>query len=142
MPLIAPADYSPLNAALNAVSTVFIAGGWLLIRAERKLAHIAFMGLAMLTSFVAVALYPLAHLSTRDLIRLADPAVVRPIYTALSVSHLLLAFTTVPLVVCTVIPALGARWMAHRRIARYTLPAWLYASVSGVLVYFMAPPHA
>jgi uncharacterized membrane protein YozB (DUF420 family) len=53
------------------------------------------------------------------------------------ISHILLAFVTLPLVILTLIPAFRRRWERHRRIARWTMPIWLYVSVTGVLVYFM-----
>jgi len=52
-------------------------------------------------------------------------------------SHTILAVVTVPMVLCTVIPAINARYDKHRRIARWTLPVWLYVSVTGVIVYLM-----
>ncbi len=131
------ADYPPLNASLNALSTVFISAGWLCIRAERKLAHIVCMSVAIVTSSAFLTCYLIFHYSIRGSIRFTDHSAARPIYFVLLITHIMLAFTTVPLVICTVIPALRARWLAHRRIARYTMPIWLYVSVTGVIVYFM-----
>ena len=63
--------------------------------------------------------------------------VVRYFYFAMLISHILLAFVTLPLVILTLIPAFRRRWDRHRRIARWTMTIWLYVSVTGVLVYFM-----
>jgi uncharacterized membrane protein YozB (DUF420 family) len=63
--------------------------------------------------------------------------IVRPLYFAMLISHVLLAFVTLPLVILTLIPAFRRRWDRHRRIARWTIPIWLYVSVTGVLVYLM-----
>jgi putative membrane protein len=62
---------------------------------------------------------------------------VRPLYFAMLISHILLAFVTLPLVILTLIPVFRGRWDRHRRIARWTIPIWLYVSVTGVLVYLM-----
>ena len=67
----------------------------------------------------------------------AAPGIVRYFYFAMLISHILLAFVTLPLVILTLIPAFRRRWDRHKRIARWTMPIWLYVSVTGVLVYFM-----
>jgi uncharacterized membrane protein YozB (DUF420 family) len=63
--------------------------------------------------------------------------VVAAIYFTMLISHILLAFVTLPLVIATLIPAVRRRWEKHVRIARWTMPIWLYVSVTGVLVYLM-----
>ena len=62
---------------------------------------------------------------------------VAAIYFPMLISHVLLAFTTLPLVILTLIPVFRRRWDRHRRIARWTMPIWLYVSITGVLVYLM-----
>ncbi len=62
---------------------------------------------------------------------------VAPFYYALLISHTLLAAATLPLVIITLLRALRGRLEAHKRIARWTFPIWLYVSVTGVLIYFM-----
>jgi uncharacterized membrane protein YozB (DUF420 family) len=59
------------------------------------------------------------------------------IYFPMLASHVLLAFVTLPLVILTLIPAFRRRWDRHRRIGRWTMPIWLYVSVTGVLVYLV-----
>ena len=70
---------------------------------------------------------------------------IAAIYFPILASHVLLAFVTLPLVVLTLIPVFGRRWNRHKRIARWTIPIWLYVSVTGVFVYLMLykwfPPH-
>ena len=58
-------------------------------------------------------------------------------YFPMLISHVMLAFITLPLVILTLIPVFRRRWEKHRRIARWTMPIWLYVSVTGVLVYLM-----
>jgi putative membrane protein len=62
---------------------------------------------------------------------------IAAIYFPILASHVLLAFVTLPLVILTLIPVFRRRWDRHRRIARWTIPIWLYVSVTGVLVYLM-----
>ena len=63
--------------------------------------------------------------------------IVRQWYFAMLISHILLAFVTLPLVTLTLVPAFRRRWETHKSLARWTLPIWLYVSVTGVLVYLM-----
>jgi putative membrane protein len=77
-----------------------------------------------------------AHVGERSTQFTAQGA-VRYFYFAMLISHILLAFTVLPLVVLTLIPVFRRRWDKHTRIARWTMPIWLYVSVTGVLVYFM-----
>ncbi len=130
------AELPAVNATLNGLSTVLIATGWLMIRSERKRAHAACMISAVVTSSAFLACYLVYHANVGS-VHFTDRSVARPIYFTLLISHLMLAFTVVPLVVATLVPAIRARWQRHRRIARLTLPVWLYVSVTGVIVYLM-----
>ena len=127
-----------INASLNALSGVFILAGWFFIKAERKLAHMVSMSCAILTSALFLGCYVTYHILKHGVVtRFAGEGMIRSAYFALLISHTMLAATVPVLVVLTVIPALRARYDQHRRIARWTLPVWLYVSVTGVLVYMM-----
>lgn len=133
------ADFPAFNASLNGLSTLFIGAGWVLIRRERKAAHIACMSAATVTStaFLASYLYFHYHVPGGS-IHFDYPSVgAKWVYFPLLITHVTLAFAVVPLVVSSVVPALRARWGAHRAVSAYTMPIWLYVSVTGVLVYFM-----
>lgn len=125
-----------VNATLNALCTLLLLAGWWSIRHERKLAHIACMASALVTSvaFLACYLYYHAHVGS---VKFTAQGIVRPIYFFILITHVVLAAAIVPLVLLTVIPALRARYDRHRKWARVTLPLWLYVSVTGVLVYLM-----
>ncbi len=69
--------------------------------------------------------------------RFTAQGIVRYLYFTMLISHILLAFAVLPLVILTLIPVFRRRWEKHTRIARWTMPIWLYVSVTGVLVYFM-----
>lgn len=130
-------DLPPINATLNALSTVFIAAGWWNIRHERKRAHIACMVTALATSTLFLACYLTYHwLKKGHVTHFTHPGWPKTFYFGLLGSHTILAMAVVPMVICTVVPALRARYDSHKRIARWTLPVWLYVSFTGVLVYF------
>jgi uncharacterized membrane protein YozB (DUF420 family) len=130
-------DLPPINAALNALSTVFILLGWWYIKHERKTQHIAMMASALTTSTIFLGCYLVYHFNVTVVTKFTAQGWIRPVYFTLLISHVLLAFATVPLIIMAVVPALRARFDKHRRIARWTLPIWLYVSVTGVLVYLM-----
>jgi uncharacterized membrane protein YozB (DUF420 family) len=129
-------DLPAINATLNGLSTVFIAAGWFFIKSDRKPQHIFCMSAAVVTSTLFLACYLTYHYKVGHV---AFPHIgwITTFYYWMLGSHILLAFTTLPLVIFTLIPALRARYDKHRRIARWTLPIWLYVSVTGVLVYMM-----
>lgn len=131
-------DLPAVNASLNFVSTVLISTGWYLIRRGHWRRHVACMIVAVISSTLFLAGYVVyhAHVGERST-HFTAPGMVRYLYFAMLISHVLLAFVTLPLVILTLIPAFRRRWERHKKIARWTMPIWLYVSVTGVLVYFM-----
>jgi putative membrane protein len=131
-------DLPAVNASLNFVSTIFIATGWYLIRQGHWRSHIACMITAVVSSSVFLGCYLTYHYYMGEKsTHFSAGGVVALVYFAMLISHILLAFVTLPLVVLTLIPVFRRRWDRHRRIARWTMPIWLYVSVTGVLVYLM-----
>ena len=129
-------DLPALNASLNGFSTVFIAAGWYFIRRGFLRQHIACMITAIVSSTAFLVSYLIYHAHTGST-RFTAEGIVRPIYFTILLTHVLLAFTVLPLVVITVVPVFRRRWDKHRRMGRWTMPIWLYVSVTGVVVYFM-----
>ena len=129
-------DLPALNASLNAFSTIFIAAGWYFIRRGFWRQHIACMITALISSSAFLVSYLIYHAHAGS-VRFTAVGLVRPIYFTILLTHVLLAFTILPLVIITVVPALRRRWDKHRRMGRWTMPIWLYVSVTGVIVYFM-----
>jgi uncharacterized membrane protein YozB (DUF420 family) len=125
-----------LNAVLNTVSAVLLVVGYRLVRAGRRDAHRRVMLAALATSTVFLASYLVYHAQVGS-VRFTGQGPVRALYFAILISHTLLAAAIVPLVLVTLSRALRGRFDAHRRLARYTLPLWLYVSVTGVVVYVM-----
>jgi uncharacterized membrane protein YozB (DUF420 family) len=135
-------DLPPLNATLSGLSTCLIAAGWASIRRDRKRVHIACMTTALICSTIFLVCdlaYHVGLLSAvgEGSVEFTAGGWVRPLYYVILITHLILAFTILPLVIVTVIPALRARFDRHRRMGLFTIPIWLYVSVTGVLVYFM-----
>ena len=129
-------DLPALNATLNTVATVLLLCGWMCIKLKRKAAHIAFMVLALLVSTAFLISYLTYHFKVGH-VEFRGTGWARKVYFPLLISHIFLAVLTLPMVIMTLIPALRQRFDKHKRIARWTLPIWLYVSVTGVLVYFM-----
>jgi len=139
---MSPLDLPPVNATLNALSAVFLGWGFYFIRRQRQVAHRNCMIAAFITSAIFLVCYItyhtyLARYLHRGPTVFRNPAWFRPIYLALLISHTILAVAIVPMVLVTLSRALKERFDAHKRIARWTWPLWMYVSVTGVLIYFL-----
>ncbi|MEP7014380.1 MAG: DUF420 domain-containing protein [Verrucomicrobiota bacterium] len=129
-------DLPAINASLNAVSAVFIAAGWFWIRRGVWQRHVPCMIAAVTCSTLFLVGYVVYHLHAGEKSS-GYTGWIAVIYFPILISHVLLAFVTLPLVLLTLIPAFRRRWDRHRHIGRWTMPIWLYVSVTGVFVYFM-----
>ncbi len=125
-----------VNAGLNALSGVLLVLGWRAIRAGDRERHRAFMLAACASSTLFLATY-LTRVTLTGTHRFPGDGPLRALYLAVLASHTLLAALTLPLAIRTLYLSLGGRLAEHRRIARYTLPVWLYGSVTGVAVYVL-----
>ena len=133
-------DLPAVNATLNGLSAILLTAGFIFIKRGNKLAHRNCMIAALISSTVFLACYLYYHYSMKKLHGAAhttflEPAWFRPIYLTILVTHLIGAFAIVPLVLITVTRALRERFDRHKAIARWTLPIWLYVSVTGVVIY-------
>ena len=130
------ADLPALNATLNATSAILITIGWILIRRGQWRQHRAFMIAAFCTSVLFLISYLTyhAHIGSKHF---TGQGAIRVVYFSILLTHTVLAATIVPLVLITLSRGLSARFDRHRAIARWTIPLWLYVSVTGVVVYFM-----
>ena len=125
-----------VNASLNALCTVLLVCGFVFIRSGKIRLHRACMIAAFLCSMLFLVLYVYFHLHA-GVIRFGGHGWIHPVYIALLVSHTTLAVVIVPLVLITLTRALRERFAQHRAIARWTLPLWLYVSITGVIVYWL-----
>jgi uncharacterized membrane protein YozB (DUF420 family) len=129
-------SHPALNASLNAASTVFLVLGYIMIRSRRIQAHRVCMAAAFLLSTAFLVSYVIYHLNVGS-VRFTGQGWIRPVYFTLLLSHIVLAAAILPLALITLARALRERFDAHRRIARWTLPIWLYVSVTGVIIYWL-----
>lgn len=129
-------DLPGFNASFNGLSTIFIVLGWWFIRNEQKKAHIAMMVSALVASTIFLIGYLVYHYNV-PATKFEATGMVRTVYFFILITHIILAFFVLPMVIMTVVPAVRARFDRHRRIGRWTMPVWLYVSVTGVLVYLM-----
>jgi len=125
-----------VNASLNAASAILLLCGYFLVRSGRRPAHRNCMVGALLSSVLFLTSYLDYHAHVGS-VRFPAEGALRTCYLAILASHTVLAAAIVPLVALTVTRAARARFDAHRRIARLTLPLWGYVSVTGVVVYWM-----
>ena len=129
-------DLPALNASLNALASVFLTTGYVLIRRGRQHAHKRCMLLALTTSALFLTSYVIYHANAGS-VPFPGVGAIRVVYFAVLIPHVLLAATIVPLALVTTARGLRGDYVRHRRIARWTLPLWLYVSVTGVIVYLM-----
>ncbi|HEY2973674.1 MAG TPA: DUF420 domain-containing protein [Pyrinomonadaceae bacterium] len=125
-----------LNAVLNTTSALLLLAGFRFIRLGRIQAHRNCQVTAVITSTLFLISYLTYHYY-HGATRFAGQGLARPLYFTILISHTILAVVIVPLIVVTLYRAARGDFDRHRRIARWTLPLWLYVSVTGVVVYLM-----
>jgi uncharacterized membrane protein YozB (DUF420 family) len=130
------ADLPALNASLNALASVFLVVGYLLIRRGRRDAHRRSMLMALTTSALFLVSYVVYHANAGS-VPFRGTGVIRIVYFAILIPHVILAATILPLALVTAARGLRGDYGRHVRIARWTLPLWLFVSVTGVIVYLM-----
>jgi uncharacterized membrane protein YozB (DUF420 family) len=129
-------DLPLLNACLNSTSAVLLGCGYCFIRNNRQVAHRNCMIAALASSTLFLASYLTYHAFAGHTV-FRDPLWFRPIYLFILLTHTVLAAVIVPLVLVTLSRALRRKWEAHKKIARFTLPVWMYVSVTGVVIYLL-----
>jgi len=131
-----PTTLASVNALLNAGATLFLVLGFMFVKAK----NIALHRLSMITAFgfssVFLVTYLLHH-SQAGSVKFEGEGLVKLIYLAILVPHIVLAMAVVPLALFTIYRGWTNRVALHKKVARITLPIWLYVSVSGVVVYLM-----
>ena len=125
-----------LNAILNSTSALLLVNGFRFIRRGQIQAHRNCQLTALFTSTLFLISYLTYHYY-HGATRFTGQGLVRPFYFVLLTSHTILAVVIVPLIMVTIYRAARGDFLRHRNIARWTLPLWLYVSVTGVMVYFM-----
>jgi len=129
-------SHAALNASLNGVSAVLLAGGYVAIRNGKVAVHKAFMISAFAVSSVFLVSYLVYHYRVGH-VAFQGQGWIRPVYFVLLTTHTILAVVIVPMILVTLRRAWLEKFDRHRAIARWTLPLWFYVSVTGVIVYLM-----
>ena len=125
-----------LSALLNFSSAVFMILGILAIKRKNIAKHQKYLFIAIGMSSLFLINYVIYHL-TADPVKFQGEGWIRTVYFSILISHIILAFLVVPLVLITTITGLRKDFGFHKKIGRWTVPIWLYVSITGVLVYFM-----
>jgi uncharacterized membrane protein YozB (DUF420 family) len=129
-------DLPTLNAALNALAAVLLISGWVFIRRRDIARHRLCMLSAFGVSAVFLASYLTYHYHVGS-VRFPELGWVRTLYLGILLTHTVLAAAVPVLAVLTLVRAFQQRFDRHRRIARWTLPIWIYVSITGVVIYWM-----
>jgi putative membrane protein len=125
-----------LNALLNSASTVFIVLGFLAIRKREFVKHMKLM----LTAFITSSLFLISYLVYHNFVGhtpFPGEGIIRPIYFFILISHIILSAFVVPLVLTSYYFAFSGKFSTHRKVSKWTLPIWLYVSVTGVVIFFI-----
>jgi uncharacterized membrane protein YozB (DUF420 family) len=131
-------DLPAVNAVLNGVATVLLTCGFVFIKRGRMIAHRN----CMISAFVVSCVFLVTYVTHKILVKgvhtpFGGEGIIRPVYYAMLLSHVVLAMAIVPLALVTMSRALRARFDQHKRIARWTWPVWMYVSVTGVMIYLL-----
>jgi uncharacterized membrane protein YozB (DUF420 family) len=125
-----------MNAVLNFASAVCLVSGYVSIKKGRKQTHRRFMLAAFSCSVLFLVSYLAYHYQVGS-VKFSGQGLMRTVYLGILLSHTVLAVVVAPLAVATLSRALGGHFDLHRKIARVTFPAWIYVSITGVVVYLM-----
>jgi uncharacterized membrane protein YozB (DUF420 family) len=129
-------DLPAVNATLNGIATVLLVLAWIAIRRRQPIVHRNLMIAALSCSVLFLTSYLIYHAQVGS-VRFQGIGPVRTVYFTILLTHTVLAALVPFLVAVTVWRATKKRWDRHVRIARWTLPIWLYVSVTGVVIYWM-----
>jgi uncharacterized membrane protein YozB (DUF420 family) len=129
-------DLPAVNATLNSLSAFLLVTAYVLIKQRRPVAHRNVMIAALVSSTLFLTSYLVYHAQVGS-VRFPGTGLPRTVYLTILLTHTVLAAAVPFLAAITVWRAYRKQWARHMRIARWTLPIWLYVSVTGVVVYWM-----
>ncbi|VAX08354.1 hypothetical protein MNBD_GAMMA26-546 [hydrothermal vent metagenome] len=133
------------QAALNLTTICLIAVAYSYIRREDRVMHRKYMIAALSVSGLFMVSYLIYHSQVGN-VKFVGEGAIRPIYFTILISHIILAAAIIPMVLTTVFHASRTSFKRHQRWAKWTFPAWIYVSISGIVIYLMAfhiyPPYA
>lgn len=130
----------PIYATINGITAILLITAVVLIKNGNRKWHERVMKTNILLSISFLVMYVLYHM-TSESTPFGGVGVIRYAYFAILISHIVLSVGVIPLVLFTYVRALTGRFEAHKKLARYTFPVWLYVAVTGVIVYLMIRPY-
>jgi putative membrane protein len=134
-------SYLPLvNAVLNSITFIFLALAFIAIRQKNIQRHRNFIFSAFTATTLFLVCYLLYHYSTPST-KYGGDGPLRYIYFFLLITHIILAVVIVPLALITIGRGLNMEVPLHKKIARWTMPIWMYVSLTGVIVYLLISPY-
>jgi putative membrane protein len=129
-------DLPAVNATLNGLAAIFLTTGFVMIRRGNRELHKRCMIAALATSGLFLVSYVVYHANAGSRPFLGEGA-IRVVYFGILITHVILAAAILPLALMTAARGLTAQFDRHVQLARWTLPIWLYVSVTGVVIYLM-----
>jgi len=128
------------NAIINTLTAIFLITGFYFIKNGNVVNHKRCMISAFVLGCMFLIFYVLYH-SNAPSTKFGGEGIIRYVYFSLLISHILLAFIVVPLVLSAIYFAVSQKIEKHKKIVKFTFPVWLYVSISGVIVYLMISPY-
>ena len=141
LPNVEPLSFlPPLYATINGVTAIILIMAYVAIRSKDIRLHEQLMKIAIALSLAFLVMYVAYHM-TSDPTPYEGEGILRYVYYFILISHILLSIGIIPLVLITYVRAISQMFSNHKKIARITLPIWLYITISGVIVYLMISPY-
>ncbi len=130
----------PIYATINAFTAVLLISSLIAIKQGKRKIHETLNKIALLCSVLFLLMYVAYHM-TADSTPYGGEGFIRTVYFFILISHILLSIVVIPFVLFTYVKALDKNFEAHKKLARYTFPLWLYVAITGVIVYWMISPY-
>jgi putative membrane protein len=130
----------PIYASINGITAILLVAAVMLIKNGNRMWHERLMKTNILLSASFLVMYVVYHI-TSESTPYGGAGALRYVYFFILISHILLSVGVIPLVLFTYVRAIGGRFEAHKKLARYTFPVWLYVAITGVIVYLMIRPY-
>lgn len=125
-----------INATLNAICAILLAAAFVAIKSRREILHRNLMITAFCVSTIFLVSYVYYHSLQGDT-KFLGVGWVRPVYFSILISHIVLSILMLPMILSSLFFGLANKRAIHRKISRFTLPVWLYVSITGVVIFFM-----
>jgi putative membrane protein len=130
----------PIYATINGLTAILLVTAVVMVKNGKRKSHERLMKINILLSASFLVMYVLYHI-TSESTPYGGEGAIRYVYFFILISHILLSVGVIPLVLFTYVRAITGRFEAHKKLARYTFPVWLYVAVTGVIVYLMISPY-